>query len=199
MQETKNTVRAAQAIATKEQLIGIARTQFAERGYEAVSLDDILKQSKLTKGAIYHHFGDKKGLFREVVTLVQSEVAAKARRAGKAQTEPLEALLAVCRSFFSQLSKPDVMRIVCMEAGVFLSWAECTEIDDRHMLAVMREFVLSSQESGLLVSLDAEAITRVITGSIYQTVEWASHDKTPSRINSGEKVVLSLVRAAAND
>lgn len=198
MQETRKTTKTAQATATKERLIGIARAQFAERGYEAVSLDDILKKANLTKGAIYHHFGDKKGLFREVVTLVQSEVAAKARRVGQAQTEPIEALLAVCRSFFSQLRKPDVMRIVCMEAGVFLSWAECAEIDDKHMLAVMREFVAASQASGGLASLDMEAITRVITGSIYQTVEWASHGRTPSRIAKGEEVVLSLVRAAAH-
>ena len=84
-----------------------------------------------------------------------------------------------------------------MEAGVFLSWAECAEIDDKHMLAVMREFVGASQASGMLASLDTEAITRVITGSIYQTVEWASHGSTPSRISKGEEVVLSLVRAAA--
>lgn len=70
MQETRKTTKTAQATATKERLIGIARAQFAERGYEAVSLDDILKKANLTKGAIYHHFGDKKGLFREVVTLV---------------------------------------------------------------------------------------------------------------------------------
>jgi Bacterial regulatory proteins, tetR family len=47
--------KVAQAAATKERLIGIARVQFAARGYEAVSLDDVLKEANLTKGAIYHH------------------------------------------------------------------------------------------------------------------------------------------------
>jgi len=196
MDEVKIT-KTAQAVATKQRLIGIARAQFAKCGYDEVSLEDILKEARLTKGAIYHHFGDKKGLFRDVVTQVQSEVAAKARRVGHAQTDPLEALIAVCRSLFSQLRKPDVMRIVCVEGGVFLSWAEYGEIDDEHMLAVMREFVDCGQAAGILTSLDLEAITRVITGSIYQTVEWASHGRTSSRIAKGEEVLLTLIRAAA--
>lgn len=190
--------KAAQAEATRTALIAIARAEFAKRGYEAVSLDDILKRAGLTKGAIYHHFGDKKGLFRAVVIRVQSEVADKARKAGHAKPEPLEALLAVCTSFFSQLANPRVMRIVCREAGVFLSWAECAEIDDKHMLAVMRAFVGALQVSGGMTELDTEATTRVVTGSIYQVVEWASHGVTRKRAAQGEAVLLSMIRAVAS-
>jgi AcrR family transcriptional regulator len=189
--------KAAQAEATRAALIAIARTEFAKRGYEAVSLDDILKRTGLTKGAIYHHFGDKKGLFREVVIRVQSEVAAKARKAGHGQRDPLEALLAVCTSFFLHLARPQVMRIVCREAGVFLSWAECAEIDDKYMLAVMREFVGALRACGGMTELDPEATTRVVTGSIYQIVEWASHGVKRKRVAQGELVLLSMIRAVA--
>jgi AcrR family transcriptional regulator len=81
---------------TKERLVAIARRQFAERGYDGTSLEYILPDAGLTKGALYHHFGDKKGRFREVVIAVQSEVAANAREAGSRKSDPVEALLAVC-------------------------------------------------------------------------------------------------------
>lgn len=189
--------KAAQGASTRERLINAARPLFAERGYDALSLDDVLRVVGLTKGAIYHHFGDKKGLFREVVMGVQGEVAREAKRAGDAQNDPVDALQAVCSSFFRQLQKPDVMRIVCRDAGVFLSWAECTAIDEKHMLAVMRDFIGAAQTADIFPPLDLEASTRVITGAIYQTVEWASHGETTQRIAAGEAVLMAALAGLA--
>jgi len=52
---------------TRAQLLGAAATVFAERGFTGASLDHISERAGLTKGALYHHFGSKEGLFLELL------------------------------------------------------------------------------------------------------------------------------------
>lgn len=60
----------------REQLIGVARSLFAERGYEATSIEEIADRAKVSKPVVYEHFGGKEGLYaviidREVRTLLE--------------------------------------------------------------------------------------------------------------------------------
>jgi TetR/AcrR family transcriptional repressor of nem operon len=47
---------------TRQRLIAAAAHQFAHRPYSMVSLDDILAEAELTKGAMYFHFASKQAL-----------------------------------------------------------------------------------------------------------------------------------------
>ena len=46
----------------REQLIAVGRRVFAERGYEAASIEDIAERAKVSKPVVYEHFGGKEGL-----------------------------------------------------------------------------------------------------------------------------------------
>lgn len=191
--------KASKAADTRQRLINTARSLFAERGYSAVSLEDVLAGVQLTKGALYHHFRDKKDLFREVLNTVQQQVAAKAQVAGGEMPEPAEGLKAVCQALLHELQKPDVMRIVCLDAGAVLTWAECAEIDERHMFAVLRTFIGAARFSIRENTTELEATVRALAGAIYQTVEWASRENANERISHGERVILRLVEAIARN
>jgi TetR/AcrR family transcriptional repressor of nem operon len=52
---------------TRERLIAAASRQFARRSYSMVSLDDILAEAELTKGAMYFHFPSKQALALAIV------------------------------------------------------------------------------------------------------------------------------------
>src|ERR671922_1674567 len=58
--------KAEQAEATRAKLVGVARELFAERGYAGVGTEEIVRRAQVTRGALYHHFRDKKDLFRAV-------------------------------------------------------------------------------------------------------------------------------------
>lgn len=51
----------------REQLIEVARAVFAERGYEASSIEEIAQRAKVSKPVVYEHFGGKEGLYAVVV------------------------------------------------------------------------------------------------------------------------------------
>ena len=52
---------------TRAKLVAAARQAFGSIGYAAASMDDFTAEAGLTRGALYHHFGDKKGLLQAVI------------------------------------------------------------------------------------------------------------------------------------
>jgi AcrR family transcriptional regulator len=55
------------AAARRAQLIEVAREVFAERGYEATSVEEIAERAKVSKPIVYEHFGGKEGIYAVVV------------------------------------------------------------------------------------------------------------------------------------
>ena len=56
---------------TRAKLIAAARQAFGAVGYAEASMDDFTAEAGLTRGALYHHFGDKKGLLQAVIQEIQ--------------------------------------------------------------------------------------------------------------------------------
>lgn len=65
---------------TRKKLIEVARRAFAEYGYADTSMDKLTAEAGLTRGALYHHFGDKRGLFAAVVDQIDSQMAEYAQQ-----------------------------------------------------------------------------------------------------------------------
>jgi len=55
------------AAARRDQLVEVGRTVFAQRGYEAASVEEIAERAGITKPIVYEHFGGKEGLYAVVV------------------------------------------------------------------------------------------------------------------------------------
>ncbi len=55
------------AAARRAQLIEVGRRVFAEKGYEATSVEEIASRAKVSKPIVYEHFGGKEGLYAVVV------------------------------------------------------------------------------------------------------------------------------------
>lgn len=51
----------------REQLIEVGRTLFAERGYEAASVEEVAGRANVSKPVVYEHFGGKEGLYAVIV------------------------------------------------------------------------------------------------------------------------------------
>ena len=62
-------------------LIAAARQAFAEHGYAAASMDDLTAAAGLTRGALYHSFGNKRGLFAAVVEQMVTHLNGPAKAA----------------------------------------------------------------------------------------------------------------------
>jgi AcrR family transcriptional regulator len=64
------------ASARRAQLIEVGRALFAERGYEATSVEEIAERAKVSKPIVYEHFGGKEGLYAVIVDREMEHVVA---------------------------------------------------------------------------------------------------------------------------
>lgn len=62
--------------ARREQLLAFGRQHFAEHGYEAMPMDAIAERAGVSKGLLYHYFGNQRGFYMEIVRTVTDEVIA---------------------------------------------------------------------------------------------------------------------------
>src|SRR5881398_3481078 len=115
--EGAKTLKEEHAEATRAALIASARALFAERGYAAVSIEEIVRRARVTRGALYHHFEDKADLFRAVFERVQ-----RLLDAASSQPDPARHLEVGCHAFLDACAEPDVQRIVLLDGPAVLGW-----------------------------------------------------------------------------
>jgi AcrR family transcriptional regulator len=94
---------------TRERLLREARRLFAEQGFRKVTVRDICQAARANVAAVNYHFGDKMGLYREVLQqaidgMVQINAAARREGQGRRPEEQLRRFLTI---FLSQLAKPE--------------------------------------------------------------------------------------------
>jgi AcrR family transcriptional regulator len=130
--------QAARSEATRAKLIAAARDLFAKHGYAAVGTQQIVKRARVTRGALYHHFADKRDLFRAVHESLEAELVERIAAAlgASAAEDPVEAMKVAVAAFLDGTLDEGRARITLIEAPSVLGWAEWREIDARHGLGL---------------------------------------------------------------
>lgn len=167
--------RKENAIATQAALRQAGRRLFGQLGYEATSLSALCADAGVTTGALYHHFGDKKGLFAAVAEELDRGLVALlagvrsdavARGAGE-----WEAFLCAVDAMLIAGTDPTGRRIALADAGAVLGAAQWTAIRERHGLGAMIATVERLQHKELIVAGDARRLARLMLGLLYGAIE----------------------------
>src|SRR4051812_45062547 len=124
--------REAEAQATRKALIEAALELFTERGYTEVGTEEIVARAKVTRGALYHHFTDKRDLFRAVFERVEGDLMQRIGATMEVAEDPWELMVAGMRAFLDACEEPAVKQISLSDAPAVLGWEEWREIDNRH-------------------------------------------------------------------
>ena len=123
---------------TRTALMTVARALFTARGYaERGHRGDRARSADVTRGALYHHFTDKRELFRAVHEQVEQDMVAAITAAMAGIEDPVELLLAGGRAFLDLCDDPNWTRIPLIDAPSVLGWAEWREIDMRYGLGLV--------------------------------------------------------------
>lgn len=162
-------------------LIAAARKAFAEKGYADASMDVLTAEAGLTRGALYHNFGDKRGLFAAVVEQIDGEMAELAKARGAAAGEGWDALLAEGAAYIEMALDPEVQRIVLLDGPAVLGdpslWPS-----QNSCLQVTRQAVEDLISEGILKPLDAEAAARLISGAALNAAMWIAASAEPESV-----------------
>ena len=165
--------------ATRAALVAAARELFSERGYAAVGTEEVVARAGVTRGALYHHFADKKELFRAVYDQAEAEVVESILAATAAIEDPIEQVVAGVRSFLDACMDPALTRIGVLDAPVVLGWAEWREIGARHALGLVAAGLQNAMDAGALRAADVEPLAHLMLGAAGEAAMLVANAKDP--------------------
>jgi len=172
------TRRAEQAEGTRAALIDAARPLFSERGYAAVGTEEIVAAARVTRGALYYHFEDKRDLFRAVYAVVDRELIQGVAQVALQQEDPWLRLLAGCDAFLDACIDPALQRIVFLDAPSVLGWREWHEAAEEASALGVVEFALqSAADAGVIKLSNASVFAHLILGALNEAGLFIAHSE----------------------
>src|SRR5436190_1557994 len=126
--------RAQQSEATRRKLLRVGRDLFTRNGFSDVPTEEIVRRAGVTRGALYHHFRDKRDLFAAVVEQVEQEVLERVAEAALAESDAWEQQRAAIDAYLDVCLEPAVQRIVLVDAPSVLGLEAWRDIEARYGL-----------------------------------------------------------------
>ena len=166
---------------TSAQLIAIARKLFSTRGYADTSLEEIVLKAGMTRGALYHHFEGKKGIFSAVFENALTEIANRVALAEKGQRSIWEKFISCTYAFFEACLDSDLQRIVLIDGPAVLGWDVWRRIDEAKTLDILRSHLKELLDRGIIKPLPLEPLTHLISGAVNETVLWIAGSEDPKK------------------
>ncbi|APO72286.1 TetR/AcrR family transcriptional regulator [Rhizobium mongolense] len=166
---------------TRAKLVAAARKAFAEKGYAAASMDELTAEVGLTRGALYHNFGDKRGLLAAVVNQIDAEMASRAQEIGGRAENAWEGLLTEGTAYIEMALDPEVQRIVLLDGPAVLGdpsqWPS-----QSNCLQATKQTVKRLIAQGILKPVDAEAAARLLNGAALNAALWIAASEDPKDV-----------------
>lgn len=164
---------------TRAKLITAARSAFGTIGYAEASMDDFTASAGLTRGALYHHFGDKKGLLQAVIAEIDAEMAVRINEiASKAPTR-WQRFVDECTTYIEMALEPEIQRIMFRDGPAVLGdpaqWPNANAC-----VGSMTDHLTSLQQEGVVVpGVDPETAARLINGASSQAAQRIANSNDP--------------------
>lgn len=163
--------------ATRHDLMTAARRLLIEKGYADTATPDIVAAAGVTRGALYHHFEDKKALFRAVVEREAEAVAAEVEAASPDSLPALEALIKGGEAYLSAMREPGRTRLLLLDGPAVLGRAEMDAIDGRNSTRSLKAGItFAVREGAIPATLPIDAVTALLS---------AAYDRAALAVKSG--------------
>src|SRR5918999_1021120 len=161
---SRNTERSE---ATRVKLVRAARHLFARRGYAAVGTEQIVRRARVTRGALYHHFRDKRDLFRAVHEQIEAELARKiGEQIAEVGNDPGEVLHQGVRTFLDACTDPAIARIALVDAPSVLGWEEWRATEERYGLGLVTFGLRAAMDAGALRAQPVKPLAHLLLGAM---------------------------------
>jgi AcrR family transcriptional regulator len=181
------TRRAEYAEATRSALLRAAMKLFAERGYADVSIDEICGRARVTKGALYHHFRDKRDLFRALCEQVEDEWVDEMVEIVSKETDPMRRLEVGCDVFLDGCLEPARQRILMVDGPAVLGWEQ---LHSGRGLRLIRHELRAAMDAGELELQPLDPLAHLLLGALAEASLAIARDADPARAREGFGVAL---------
>ena len=173
--------------ARRTAVLGVARRIFADKGYHATSIDDIIEAADIARGTFYLYFESKRAIFDELLDELFVTLASTVRRieVGPDAPPPVEQMVAtVDRVLDTMLENREMAHILLREAvGIDDEFDLKLEQFYGRIEALVASAVRNGQQMGLVRACDATMVARCVLGSAKELVHWGFVKQDPQELD----------------
>ncbi len=184
---------------TVKKLIHIATEEFASKGYARASTEAIVQKACLTRGALYHHFKNKAGLFFAVFEAAQEEIGRRVEKSAGKSEDPWDQLIFGCRAFLEASSDPTLQQIVVIDGPAVLKWETVRQIDltlEQGSLSLLKECIKELIGQKIVQPLPFEALAHLLSGAMDEAAVWIAQSANPQKALVQAQTTLELLLAS---
>lgn len=182
--------------ATRAVLLRVATIRFIERGFAGVAAEELAAEAHLTRGALYHHFGSKEGLFDAVHEALHEEIASHITRAAARARDPWDALVAGSIAFLDACADSRYQRVVLLDAPAVLGWERWREVDAAHGLGLLKTGLREAMTAGAIRRQPIDALAHLLSGAMNEAGMWIARADDPLRARRDATTALRTLMGA---
>ncbi len=173
----KQTAKVAEQ--TLETILTVALRHFGEYGFAATSLEEVVREAGVTRGALYHHFKGKQALFEAVIKRIQQSIATRTALANQNPSDLWQGFIAACHAWLNAASDPQTQKILLIDAPAVLGWEKWLQIDAESGASLLREGLLELQSADLIQTPSIDALFHLLNGAMNQAALWIAQNEQP--------------------
>ena len=167
---------------TRAKLLAAGRHAFGTVGYAGASMDDFTSAAGLTRGALYHHFGDKRGLLQAVLAEIDAEMTVRLNKVNADAPTRWQGFVDECAAYIEMALEPEIQRIMFRDGpavfGDISQWQNTPGC-----IAALSRSIERLKEDGEFIDIDTEAAARLINGASSQMALWIANADKPEAIS----------------
>ncbi|GAB2674842.1 TetR/AcrR family transcriptional regulator [Nocardia goodfellowii] len=179
---------------TRAALEQAGRRLFAERGFAGTSAEQLVAAAGVTRGALHHHYGDKRGLFIAVLEQLEAGNMDEVQTAIAASgTDDLLAAMAVGLNTFLEIcQRPEMIRIALHDAPAVLGWQAWRELEVRHGLGLIIRQLEAARDAGLVPAVPIHTVAHLLLAAITEAGHLVAHaaDQDAARLEAQQSLML---------
>jgi len=150
---------------TREEILAAALREFAARGYQSVTVEEIAAAAGVTKGAVYHWFSDKDDLGRELQHQLYERMSAVAAAAFVPGGDLVDDMSRAFQTWLAAVGDLGEARFFLRDAWVIPALEEGGRTDHEAAVDLVRSVLEQAVDRGELAPLDPDATARILTGA----------------------------------
>ena len=187
--------QAARSEATRSKLVEVGIELFSERGFSGVGTEEIVERAKVTRGALYHHFGDKRDLFRAVHEELEQRLVAEVARAleDNPREDPIEALEVATAAVLDVATDRSIARVTLIDAPSVLGWEEWREIDTRYGLGLAEAVLRAAMAAGRIAEQPVRPLAHLLVAALGEAAIMVATAPDPQKAREAVEPALHAV------
>lgn len=182
--------------ATRAALIAAGRRLFGDRGYSAVGTEEIVAAAGVTRGALYHHFRDKRDLFRAVAVATEAAFVERVARQVAGLEDPFEQLAGALEATLDACTDRELAQIAFLDGPAVLGFEDWHAIVEEYSLGLLVVMLGQAMAAGALRPTPPEPLAHLVLGALNEAGMVIAAGGDRAAVGTALRALLDGLRAA---